>query len=127
MSLIFDRDYYKALALHKAMLEVKFYTELEDKTILGSPFISETVEDNLSFIIESLEKKGDFLGVEEWGEGRNLSKDRREWDLLKKRLYSVDYEWSKFNKSKKIEIIKIFSAPFRLSKDLVDELLVKLV
>lgn len=106
---------YKKMAIHRYLFETKFGNE-EILPLSISPYISELINQNLDSIIDELKKINADEKVENWIEWRVLTKDKREFLLIKK---AFDH----YSGENRLEFLKMIASPFDISDACLRELI----
>jgi hypothetical protein len=105
-SLKFD-DYYRLLALHRALMEAKFCEVPNDLPVSGSPFVAEVANE----VVEALSLWKKAEGDSGWEEWRRIDPSRREWRIAVLRAASGE-SWAKLDQTTKEKLGRNLLSPF---------------
>jgi hypothetical protein len=121
MSLSID-NYDELMALHRVIMEAKFSLEPNDVVIQGSPLVSAVANQVIEALIEmEVEKEGESARLK-WQKWRQISYERREYQLIQSKLRS-DTSWKTWNVDEKAKYVKDLASPLQISDELISELL----
>jgi hypothetical protein len=109
--------------VHGALLAARFAENPSDSVLLGSPYLAIIHSSIVDEIIVAYRSEAKFGEATRWDECREFSKDRLEWDVVRKRLSSPEMGWKNFpdNAAKRDFLMTCFE-PFRVPPELIDEL-----
>lgn len=119
MSTVFQiQDYYSLLALHKALMQIKFAPNPLDPVLSGSPLIAETMKQIVEVLAEMEIERGQPRAAEMW---RNLKINPSEnlWRIALERV-GRDGPWLIWSIDKKREFATILLSPFKVDDDLLN-------
>jgi hypothetical protein len=121
MSLSID-NYDELMALHRVIMEAKFSLEPNDAVIQGSPLVSAVANRVVGALIEiEVGKEGESARLK-WQKWREMSYERREYQLIQSKLKS-DTSWKAWNIDEKVKYLKDLASPLQISDELISELL----
>lgn len=106
---------YNKMAIHRYLFETKFGGD-EILPLSVSPYISDFINKNLDSLIGEFRKIDADENVKKWVDWRVLTKDRREFFLIKKEL-------DNYIGNEKLEFLKIIASPFEIPEAYLKELL----
>jgi hypothetical protein len=121
MSLSID-NYDELMALHRVIMEAKFSLEPNDAVIQGSSLVSAVANQVVEALIEmEVGKEGEPARLK-WRKWREISYERREYQLIQSKLKS-DTSWKAWNVDEKVKYVKDLASPLQISDELISELL----
>ncbi|MCQ3932462.1 MAG: hypothetical protein DPW16_18590 [Chloroflexi bacterium] len=122
MGVIFQvSDYYKLLALYKALMLVKFSKNPADPVLVGSPFIAEMLREIVASLAQMEIQRGHPQQAELW-KALKLDPAKETWQSMLEYARISDL-WQQWTFDEKLEYAKILLSPFEVT----DALLAKFV
>lgn len=117
-------NYEELVALHRALLEVKFSGNCKDEVLPFSEFIANISNKVVDEIIEyNKQGKGNKLATtQDWVNWRVLEKNQPEWNAILENIQKID-EWRQSLKSEKENTVKWLASPFILTEKSLNELI----
>jgi hypothetical protein len=95
--------------------------------LLGSTYLAAIHSWVVDEISAAYRRQAKFGEADRWDQWRDLSKERFEWDVVRRRLRDPDGGWATFSdEDAKRGYLVICFEPFRVQPELVDELIVDL-
>lgn len=115
MGVVFQiSDYYKLLALHRALMQAKFARNPIDPVISGSPFIAEMAEQIVNTLVAMEVERGYPERAEAWK--IRIDPNGELWQIALSRISSADETtfaaWGKWSFEEKKHYAKILISPF---------------
>ncbi len=121
MSAVFQvSDYYKLLALHKALIHAKFARHPIDPIISGSPFIAEMAEQIVSTLAAMEIERGYPERAEGWK--MRIDPNGEIWQIALSRIFIEKWVFDKWNSwpfEEKKNLAKRLISPFMVDDDLL--------
>ena len=114
-------EYPVLLALHRVIMEAKFNPSVNDKLILGSPFVAKIANQVAEAIIESEVLNGDEAARDRWVNWSQLTPHRREWAITILHILDHRDSWNSLDSEKKREFATLFLSPFSLTEEMLNE------
>ena len=114
-------DYWELLALHKAIMEVKF-GKVENREFLTSPFLASVAKKVLIALVEADRKKNGSDKASGWDSWKIVDESRSEWVKLLKFIDENERYKTLSNDDVAREIRDVLS-PLEISDDTVFELI----
>ncbi|BAZ04017.1 hypothetical protein [Calothrix sp. NIES-3974] len=115
-------NYDELIALHRVVMEAKFSTDPNDPVIQGSPLVSTVANQVVEALIEmEVEKEGEASRLK-WQEWRQLSPERREYQIIQAKLKS-DFSWKKWNPDEQVKYVRDLASPLQVTDELISNLL----
>jgi hypothetical protein len=115
-------NYYDLLAIHRALMEVKFSKSIQDASLVYSPIISKISIMIVNEIITTLEKEGKLDDANKWKNWMILDESRQEWDCIVNNIYSI-LSWNRMTDKDKEDCIVLLASPLSLNSDKIKRLL----
>jgi hypothetical protein len=116
------RDLIELQVLQKALMVARFSGE--SPVLLGSPYLSILHTMIVDEIIARYRADTRLGDAARWVEWRQLSKDRREWIQVRRELSEPAAKWSAV--ADKADHLRTCFAPFEVSDELIDEMVMLL-
>lgn len=113
-------DYYKLLALHKALMHAKFARHPIDPIISGSPFIAEMAEQIVSTLAAMEIERGYPERSKDWK--MRVDPDGEIWQIALSRIFTqkwVSDKWKSWPLGEKKNFAKLLICPFMIDDDLL--------
>ncbi|MBM4208712.1 MAG: hypothetical protein FJ190_12195 [Gammaproteobacteria bacterium] len=109
-------------SLHRYIFETKFSEDAQDMAF--SKHVSQIANKVLDKIISKAEKDcpDKALSWEKWGV---LTKERREWEIIKRKIIQDKY-WHILDKNEKIEHLRMLSSPLIINDEAINEFILEL-
>lgn len=115
-TLKFD-EYYRLLALHRALMEAKFCEVPSDLPVSGSPFVAEIAHKVVEALLEWKKAEG---GEGSWDEWRRIDASRPEWRIAVLRAAQGE-SWVKLDSATKAELSRNLLSPFTFDDALLTQ------
>lgn len=110
-------DYYKLLALYKALMLVKFSQNPIDPVLVGSPYIAEMLTETVASLAQMEIERGHPQEAEQWKTLRIDSKGKT-WHLMLEHARTSDL-WQQWSSDEKMKYAQILLSPFETTDDLL--------
>ncbi|WP_427885157.1 hypothetical protein ACQHIV_23530 [Kribbella sp. GL6] len=118
------KEYAELLAVHRALMAARFVDEPETPTLLGSPYLAKVHSGVVDEMTALCRREGRFGEAERWEDWREMSRGRAEWGVVRRRLGA---EWGSLgSREDKRDYLGLCFQPFRVSAELVDEMIADL-
>jgi hypothetical protein len=115
------------LVVHRALMAARFTMNPTSPELLGSTYLASVHSEVVDEISAAYRREAKFGEAARWDQWRELSKDRNEWDVVRARLSEPDGGWETFpNQDAKRDYVTICFQPFRVSGELIDEMILEL-
>ncbi len=114
------RDLVELEVLQKALMVARFSGE--DPVLLGSPYISVLHTMIVDELIARNRAEGRQGAAADWEKWRTFSKDRREWNHVRRELSRTWHRLPALDTAEKADYVRSCLAPFEVSAELVDEM-----
>jgi hypothetical protein len=113
--------------VHRALMAARFAENPSDSVLLGSPYLAIIHSSVVDEIIAAYRSEAKFGTAARWDEWREFSKDRLEWDVVRKRLSLPEMGWNTLpDNAAKRDVLMTCFEPFRVPPELIDELVQEL-
>jgi len=112
-------DYYKLLALHKALMEAKFSSATNDEAIAGSSYVAEIANQVVDALIQAEIEREEPDAAQRWNDWRQIDSNRREWFIALERAYEAN-SWPSWGFQDKERYSKILLSPFQVDEILLE-------
>jgi hypothetical protein len=120
MSAIFQvTDYYKLLALHKALIHTKFARQPTEPIISGSPFIAEMANQIVETLAQMEIERGHPERAQDWR--IKIDPTGEVWDIALSRINLTDKVWQKWTLDEKKHFARLLLSPFEYDEQLLLE------
>lgn len=119
-------NYFDLLLLHRVLLEAKFSENPNDRDVPASPQVAKISNQIIDEIIDILEKNENKKEANDWRAWRESLKARpREQAVIKLNIEFLkeNNTWSSLSLGEQREVIEDLAAPFLLTGDEIDEIL----
>lgn len=114
------KDYYKLLALHKAIMQAKFSTNLTDPVLSGSPLLAEMINDLTQIIVQTELERGDEQAAKNWIDTYTFKESMKSiWQIVLERARVP--LWKTWNKVQKREFTSILFSPYQIDDVIFDK------
>ena len=113
-------DYYDLLNLHKALVEVKFLDNPNNRCIAGSPIIAR-ISNRIVELLTVLDKRN---GREKlWIDWRKITNHDYYKDRIIKLIAEIETGWKAYDDERKRNVVLNYSAPFICSEADINQIL----
>ncbi|MFF4414319.1 hypothetical protein ACFYY8_17475 [Streptosporangium sp. NPDC001559] len=117
------KDIAELEVLHKALMSARFADAPSDPVLLGSPYLALIHSSILDEIVDHYRRNSQMGIAARWDKWRELSVDRREWEVVRRCLSQPDSGWARLPSDElKRDLIRTCFEPFRASSALVDRM-----
>ncbi len=120
--MVFSIDnYYELMALHRVIMEAKFSIDPNDLEIQLSPMVAKIADQVVEVLIEmEVIKEGESSRLK-WQEWREISPDRREYQIVQTKIKS-EVLWKTWSFNEQKTYVRNLFSPFQISDELISEL-----
>jgi len=113
-------DYFILLALHKAILEVKFSDNQTSLELFGSPFLASAANQITEILIAKEAALDIGSSNESWKKWRAIDESRREWGIAIIRTAQHSTIWRSWTDEERKDFARIALSPFTVSEQLLN-------
>ncbi len=115
---------YELLAVHRALLELKYIEHPNSPEVVGSPFVAQVAHRILDALIDHERRQENTDGVKKWETWRLLDEDRREWKAIERQI-KASSNWGRMNEDQKRQYVLDIAIPFKLASEKLAALITK--
>ena len=117
-------DYYHLLALHRAVMLMKFDSDPIDMNLVFSPYIAEMSKNILKTLIDMELEMGKKDVLKNWNgfKAANTTPSAERWSIVVKNACTIT-SWTTIDMEKKKELVQVLFSPFELDDALLNQLI----
>ena len=120
MSAIFQvTDYYKLMALHKALMQAKFARHPVDPIISGSPLIADMANQIVETLAQMEIERGQPERAQDWK--FRIDPSGEVWQIALSRINPNEKMWQKWTLEEKKQFCALLLSPFEFDEELLLE------
>jgi hypothetical protein len=121
------RDLVELEVVHRALMAARFAAAPSDPVLLSSPYLTVIHSSIMDDIIAGYQRDGRGGIAARWEKWRDISKERSEWEVVREGLLIPEMGWRSVpNLEEKRELVRTCFEPFRVSRELIEEMVADL-